>query len=304
MAPYSIYNDDNRDNVYEPELPKGVTSKLIKNPNNTFKREFKDGTSEEFNASGYLTAVVDRNGNRITLTRGTGNKLTKITDPSGREINITNNTSNKITSITLPDGKVLSYTYLSGYGYLGSVTYPDGSTKNYEYVYITGKGYRLSGVKNEKGNYIEKHTYDSQGRAITSSADGTNEKLTINYDTQITVTDSLGRVTTYTINKSKGKSHIVEVSGPGCKECGQGNVSYMYNDKLRITQITDANGNITKFTYDSNGNMLTKTEAFGTAIERTTTYTYEPTFNQLASITDPLGNTTTFTMTPMGTLHP
>lgn len=186
-----------------------------------------------------------------TLTRGTNNYLTKITDPSGREINITNNTSGKITSITLSDGEVYSYTYLSGTGFLGTVTYPDGSRKNYEYQYISGIGYRLSGIKNENGNYIEKHTYDSQGRGITSSADGTNEKLTIAYisDTQSTVTDSLGRVTTYTIDKSGVRSHATNISGPGCKECGQGNVSYTYDSNLNITSKTDPNGNTTSYRF-------------------------------------------------------
>jgi len=84
------YIDNDGDKVYDPELPKGITSRLIKNPDNTFRRELKDGTSEEFNTRGYLTAVVDRNGNRITLTRDSNNYLTKIKDPSGREINITN----------------------------------------------------------------------------------------------------------------------------------------------------------------------------------------------------------------------
>lgn len=72
------YIDNDGDKVYEPELPKGETSKLIKNPDNTFTREFKDGTKEEFNTGGYLTAIVDRNGNRITLTRDSINNLTKV----------------------------------------------------------------------------------------------------------------------------------------------------------------------------------------------------------------------------------
>lgn len=297
------YTDNDGDKIYDAALPKGERSKLTKNPNNTFVREFFDGTKEEYNTGGYLTAMVDRNGTRITLTRGTNNYLTTITDPSGRAINITNNTSGKITSITLPDGKVFSYTYLTGTGFLGKVTYPDGSMKNYEYVYKTGTGWRLSGVKNENGNYIETHTYDAQGRAITSSADGTNEKLTIAYvgDAYSTVTDSLGRVTTYTIDKTGGKSHATSISGPGCKECGQGDVSYTYDNNLNITSSTDANGNVTTMTYDSNGNMLTKTEAYGTSVQRTTTYTYNS-LGQPLTITDPSGNVTTYTYDLKGNL--
>ena len=38
--------------------------------------------------------------------------------------------------------------------------------------------------------------------------------------------------------------------------------------------------------YDANGNVLTATDALG----NTTTFTYEPAFNQVATVTDPLGH--------------
>ncbi len=49
------------------------------------------------------------------------------------------------------------------------------------------------------------------------------------------------------------------------------------------------------FTYDTKGNMLTKTEAQGTTIEKTTTYTYHPTFSKVLtetvkSVVDPAQN--------------
>ncbi|MBI5055220.1 MAG: RHS domain-containing protein [Nitrospirae bacterium] len=269
------YIDNDGDGVYDVEFPKGEKSRLLKNTDNTFVREFFDGSKEEFNASGYLTSVIDRNGNRITLTRGTNNKLTQITDPYGRTITVSYNpsSSTKITSITLPDGNTINYAYGT---YLNKVTYPDNSYRDYEYVFKTGAGWRLSGIKNENGLYIEKHDYDAQGRATTSSSDGTNEKLTINYlsDTQSIVTDSLGSVTTYTIDKTLGVSHPTNISGPGCKECGQGDTSRTYDNNRNVTSTTDANANVTTMTYDANGNMLTKTEAYGTVDDRTTTYTY------------------------------
>jgi len=290
------YYDANGDNVYEPDIPVGETSTLIKNPDSTLKRTFKDGTSEEFNTAGYLSAFVDRNGNRITLTRDGSNKLTKITDPGGREITLTYNTSQIISKITLPDGKEINYTYY--YNMLYKTTYPDGKYKIYEF-----SNYNLTGIKNEKGNYIEKYTYDAQGRAITASADGTNEKLTFNYvsDTETTVTDTLGRVTTYTIDKSGGEIQGLSSSGPGCG-CGAGGVSFTYDNKLNITSTTDANGTVTTFTYDSKNNMLTKTEAYGTPVQRTSTYSYEPTFGQITSVTDPMGNTTDFNYDDYGNL--
>lgn len=171
--PADYYMDNDGDKIYLPEYPKGIKSRVVKKPDGTVARELYDGTKEEFNLQGYLTAVVDMNGNRITLSRDAYNKLTAITDPAGRVITVTYDAYNRINQITLPDGKIISYTYAS---YLQKVTYPDGTYRIYEY-----SGYNLTGIKNENGNYIEKHTYDAQGRGITSSADGTNEKLTISY---------------------------------------------------------------------------------------------------------------------------
>jgi YD repeat-containing protein len=48
----------------------------------------------------------------------------------------------------------------------------------------------------------------------------------------------------------------------------------------------------TEFTYDDSGHVLTKRLA-GTTGAVTTTYTYEPLFHQLATVTDPLGHTWT-----------
>lgn len=294
------YIDNDGDKVYNVEFPKGERSRLIKNANSSFTRDFYDGAKEEFNKWGYLTAVENSNGNRITLTRNIG-VLEKIIDPLGREINISYNLS-KISSITLPDGRVYSYTYTPG-GYLSIVTNPDGSRSIYEYAFISGIGYRLSGIRNEKGHYKEKHTYDSQGRALTSSADGTNELLTISYidNTHTTVTDSLGHFTTYTLDKTLGKSHVTEISGPGCRECGQGNISKTYDNNLNVTSRTDASGNVTAMTYNDNGNMITKTEAVGTADERTTAYTYDS-YGQILTATDHDGNTTLYEYDTNGNL--
>lgn len=289
------YNDTNGDNVYEADIPRGETSSLLKNQDGTFTRVFKDGKREEFNAAGHLIAVGDKNGNRLALTRDSGNKLIRITDPAGRQINITY-LLYSISQITLPDQGTITYTYNGSM--LQKVTYPDGRYKTYEY-----SGTNLTGIRNENGAYIEKHTYDGQGRAATSSADGINDFLSISYlsENQATVTDSLGRTTTYSISREGGKSHATSISGPGCRECGQGDVSYTYDDNLNITSMTDASGNVTLMTYDSKGNMLTRTEGYGTQLQRTTVYTYND-LGQVTNVTDPDGNITTSTYDANGNL--
>ena len=282
-----FYNDADNDGIYESTLHNTGKSILIQNMDGTYVIEFTDGRKEEFDISGYITAKVDRNDNRISLLRGSNNELIKITGPSGREINIVNNASGRITSMTLPDGNVYTYSYPYP-DLLGSVTYPDMTVKEYAY-----ESQRLVNIKNENDKIIEKHSYDGNGRAYTSSADGTNEKLTIDYSNS-TVTDSLGRVTTYTIDKTGGRSHVTSAIGPGCSECSEGDVSYTYDEYLNITSKTDANGNVITMTYDADGNIVTKTEAVGRADERTITYTYNG-FGEVLTETDNDGNLTSYT---------
>lgn len=64
-----------------------------------------------------------------------------------------------------------------------------------------------------------------------------------------------------------------------------------------LTQITRPNGAITTMAYDVRGNLLTTTEQ---AIAATTSFVYEPTFNQVTRITDPKGHQTNLTYDAKG----
>src|SRR5262249_50326826 len=65
---------------------------------------------------------------------------------------------------------------------------------------------------------------------------------------------------------------------------------------------TDALNRRTDYTYDSAGHVLTVTRLAGTGNAVTTTFTYEPKFNQLATVTDPLNHTSTMTYDGNGKL--
>ncbi len=283
----NLDNDTNGDIVYEADIPKGVTNWLIKHQDGTFTRESKDGAKEEFNTAGYLIAMVDRNGNRVTFTRDTSNRLTKITDAAGREIIITN-APGKINSITLPDGKQYTYTFLTSSGYLGTVTYPDGSKLKYEYIYISAvASYRLTGIKNENGKYIEKHTYDSQSN-ITSVKDAMLRTTTYTYDYRnrpVTITHPDATQTIFTYDNNGN------ITGAANQ-----NMSYAisYDALNRITAIVDSLNRNVSYTYDTSSNRLSMASPAGT-----TAYVYN-TLNQPISETNPLNKTFTFSYNSLG----
>ena len=72
------------------------------------------------------------------------------------------------------------------------------------------------------------------------------------------------------------------------------------NENSDPTQVVAPNGAITEATYDTLGNLLTRREAVGTALERLTSFGYEPNFNRLDQITDAAGKVTTLSHDPKG----
>src|SRR5216684_3608287 len=167
-----------------------------------FTLTMKDGSAHQFNSAGKLTSMSDRVGNQTTLAYDTGGKLTSITDPFGRVLTITTNTNGQVLSLSDSMGAIATYTY-GLRNELLSVTYADNSGFSFGY---DGNN-RLTSATDALGNLIESHTYDSQGRALTSEKQGGVEHYSLSYvsDTETDVTDALGRATKYTFDKSQGR---------------------------------------------------------------------------------------------------
>src|SRR5438046_3758232 len=68
------------------------------------------------------------------------------------------------------------------------------------------------------------------------------------------------------------------------------------------TSTTDALGRTTSYTYDGLGNVTSVTRLAGTPQAVTTMFTYDTTYSQVTSVTDPLRHTTTFMYDTKGNL--
>lgn len=253
----------------------------------------KDGTTKQFNTAGKLLSITDRNGNQTTLAYNLSGKLSSVTDPFGRILSFLININGSVISIADTTGIVADYTYGAG-GELLSVTYADNSAFSFGY----DGSLRLTSVTDALGNVLESHTYDAQGRALTSAKHGGVELYTLNYvsATETHVTDALNRVTKYTYDTSRSRNNVTRVEGT-CN-CGGGSQirTWSYDNKLNVLSETDALNNTTSYTYDTNGNRLTKTDPTGTI-----TFTYNP-FGQVLTRTDQLGGVTTNTYNAQGNL--
>src|SRR5262249_43399882 len=69
-----------------------------------------------------------------------------------------------------------------------------------------------------------------------------------------------------------------------------------------VSSASDALGRRNEFTYNSYGDITSVTRLAGTTEAVTASFTYEPAFQQLATVTDPLNHTTTLGYDPSGKL--
>lgn len=253
-----------------------------------------DGTVHQFNSSGKLISLSDRNNNQTVLAYDGINHLASVTDPFGHVLTATSDANGHVLSISDTLGTIATYAYGSNSELL-SVTYADNS--KYQFTYGTSPNLVLTSVQDALGNVLESHAYNGQGRATTSERQGGVEHLSLNYvsDTETDVTDALGHVTKYTFDKSTGRNIVTKVEGT-CS-CGSSqSQTWTYDNQLNVTAKTNALGQSVTYTYDAQGNQLTSTDALGT-----TTYTYNQ-FGQALTATDPMGGVTTNTYDAQGNL--
>ncbi|TCX51223.1 hypothetical protein C1I38_10595 [Dehalobacter sp. 12DCB1] len=251
-----------------------------------YELTFKDQTVYEFDSSGKLCAIRDKNGNRTTLTYN-GSLLQTVTEPTGRTLQFTYYPDNKLQQVTDPAGRTLIFTYDTS-GNLETVT--DVNTGVWQYSY---NGSYLSTITDPENNVTVNNTYDAQGRVV-SQLDGENNQTVFTYDPvnrQNTVTDAKqnSAVTQY-----DPANRITSIIYPGGIT-----ETFTYDGNNNRISVTDKNGNTTVYTYDDMGNMLTKTDPV--PLSYVTTLTYD-TKNNPVTIVDAAGYTTDMTYDTNGNL--
>ncbi|MGQ0680029.1 MAG: RHS repeat-associated core domain-containing protein [Actinomycetota bacterium] len=258
----------------------------------------------EFAASGHLSKMVDRNGNRIeyfyTAHPGSGELLlTSLRDTKGRVTTFTHQSPTKLTRITDPAGRQHNYSYTGDR--LSSYTDPAGKVTTYEYLAVTPArtDTPISKIIDPNGN---------QTRFSYLSAAQHYAQLYPNLPPGVAPLDfgyrlsSLTRVT----NNATGAGHTwtFDFSVPGKTKLTDPNAhttTYTLDPIGRVTEVADPLGNKVATSYNAAGFVKTQTDQAG----KTTIldYSNDGTEN-LTKLTTPGATTHSFTYDDTHVFYP
>jgi RHS repeat-associated protein len=268
---------------------------------NQYTVTLKNGARRIFDSNGLLLKLLDRNVNTTNLIYDSSGRLSTVTDAAGRTLSFVYadpSNLNQVTAISDAAGTIATYTYAPN-GVLSSVIYADGSGFNF----TSDASNLITNVADPGGKTIESHSYDGMRRGLSSAEANNVRSVTISYmgAGASQLTDSFGNVTSIGSQAINRKHYVSSTSGPGCATCGTvPGDSYTYDSQGNMASATDALGRVTNYTYDSNANIASVSRTVnGSTVS--SSYTYNS-FSEILTATDPLGHVTTNTYDANGNL--
>ncbi|TAL70500.1 MAG: hypothetical protein EPN82_02500 [Bacteroidetes bacterium] len=246
--------------------------------NNQFLYKSRYGFKYNFDSSGLLLSISDRNNNQVVCDYDTNNRLETITDPVQRKYTIYYNNSNLISQITDCKNRSTQYFYNPD-STLNAFVNQVGDTAKYEY----DSNKRLIKYYDFRGNLFVTNLYGDTGsdsnRVIQQTNvlgavtlfkyDTSNHKTTVfNYkgDSTIYLWDVHHRITSQQTPDSKIESYTYDNKNnrDTLKDMNGYPYSYTYNQYGDANSEKNASGNILHFDYDSLGNMIKMRDTLGT----------------------------------------
>jgi RHS repeat-associated protein len=271
----------------------------------------------QYNSSGLLSVVKDLFGHKLTFTYNAATRISKFTDPAGKAYTFTYNSAGYLTKVTYPDTKFRQYTYATGgnAGALASIIDENGSTYA-SWTYDTSR--RAASSQHAGGAEAVTFTYNANGTATATDSfgsartyafeliDGALKPIarntgslseSISYDANGLVSSRIDKravETTYTYDSRGLETSRTEAVGTPSER----SIATQWHATLRKPTLVTESGRSTAYTYDANGNVLTRIVTdTATSQSRTWTYTYD-TYNRVLTENGPrsdVSDLTTYT---------
>ena len=227
-----------------------------------YQWRWRDGTALDFAPNGKLQNITNAQGQVFKLGYDHSDRLIKLTDAQQRSLHLKYNRYGQLQTVTDPGNHVTHYHY-DGDQNLIRVQYPDQTFKIYHYEdendthNLTGISVG-SGIADDSAIRIATWAYDDQDRAISSEHANGSDKVSLHFDKagQTTVTDARGRQSIYRNSTRQDIPTVDAIYGPGCNQCGQGDVAYRYNDRMQIIALAYKDGSELHYSYDALGRTI------------------------------------------------
>lgn len=224
-----------------------------------------------------------------TLTKTSGGGWNLVRRPHST---FTFDSSGRLTAMSGVTGVTTNLAY-SG-GRLATVTDPVGRTLTYSY----GQDGRVATVTGPDSRSVT-YDYDAEGD-LRSVTDAAGETTTMTYDDHrmLTRVDPEGGTT---VNTYDSQGRVATQKDPAATAGSLPAMTWDYatgDNGASTTTVTDANGAVSVFEFRYNV-FISKTNAFGTPLARTTTNVYGASLQPI-KITDPLGNATKYSYDALG----
>ncbi|MES9825800.1 MAG: RHS repeat-associated core domain-containing protein [Candidatus Thiodiazotropha endolucinida] len=240
-----------------------------------FTWHWRDGRQLQFSPQGQLQRIVLATGQTLNLFYDPQGKLFLVRDPQGRELSLDHYPNGRLKALYDPSGKETRYRY-DDVGNLQQVTRHEGTTRIYHYDDPHDR-HNLTGITDERGIRYASWAYDEQDRAVLSTHADQVGQVSLDFSTpgETQVTDSQGKVSTYTTEIRNGVALVTAIQGSGCASCGRGDVSYRYNAQLQLIEVATKDGITKQYQYDEISRTTEVTrQATGEASQTLARYEY------------------------------
>jgi RHS repeat-associated protein len=245
------------------DAPQGVDARLEQGSfsagGTTYTYKLTWNKSQEqwfFDSDGIRKRIEDRNDNVISVTyTNTSNwwwSPSSFTDTRGRSYSVSRNANEQVSQVTdnaYTGGRNVQYSYNANWDL---ATYTDANGKQTQYAYdSTSK--LLTEITDPRGNKT-KITYDSQKRVatvkrVTDAVANTGPTTTYDYPSGID--------TNVCPNDAWGQTNVTDPNGQVTKYC--------FDKQLKVTRVRDARGKSRNRQWSPNGDVTQLTSAAGQA---------------------------------------
>ena len=268
-----------------------------------FKLTLPNNTVETYDADGKLTTITTLGGLSQSLAY-VDNQVTVSSANSSITFDL--NTNDQVERLTLPDGSEYRYGYNSDQ-LLETISVPDttpgqagnnpfGEDNPFKVIHREDATFRrlVTGITDETGTRISTAQYDAMGRVVRSEVNSGISTTSFDYthlehpsNPRVTLTNSLGKETTYHYKTIEGLRRLTLTEGHATAHCAAANQSYTYDANGFKDLVTDWEGNVTDYDHDFQGREISRTEGVGTPEARTITTEWHTTFRLPTKMTYP-----------------